>query len=842
MVDFSKRLRKKVTEKKIDPFEIYKSLDRRSITGPLRPIQETILRKWYNERKNDKDLIIKLHTGSGKTLIGLLILQSRINENSEPCLYLTPNKYLSKQVCIEADKFGIPYCQVDENNEIPNSFLDGKKILVTTVQKLFNGRTKFGLDKNTIGCDSIIIDDSHACIDYLKNAFAINVNSNHPLYKDIIHLFEDDLKNQGYGTFLEIKEGNYDSQLLVPYWSLFEKEREVLEKLSEYKEHEELTFAWPLIKDSLKNMQLLVSGNSLELSPYYIPIDKFGTFNDANQRILMSATTQNDSFFIKGLGFSKESVLNTLEDHRNLWSGEKMLLIPSLIDEELDRILIINEIARPNPKRKFGVVVLAPSFKVARDYETFDAIVASTSNIFELVQNLKKGSFEKTLVLPNRYDGIDLPDEACRILIMDSKPFFDSLLDRYEESCRKDSDIINIKLAQKVEQGLGRSVRGEKDFSAILLIGNDLVKFLRSSKTKKYFSNQTRKQIEIGLEVANMAKEDLNEESNSFEVIKDLMKQIILKRDEGWKEFYGEKMSETEEEYKDFSIYEILEKERRAEEFFYIGEIEKAASVFQDIIDNNCILLDEKGWYLQQLARVTYLNSKVESNKIQKSAFLNNKQLLKPKEGISYKKVSFIDDNRIQNIFKWVKQYDSFDDMLISIDGIFSELTFGMPSEKFEAALSNLGEMLGFISERPDKEYNVGPDNLWCGTNNYYIIFECKSEVKNDRKAISKYEASQMNSHCAWFEETYGQEKVKRILVIPTRLLSRDAFFTHQVEIMKKNKLKNLKSNVRSFFREFKDYDLGSIDAKTVNGFLSEHHLDMSSIFNSYSEEYRRSS
>ena len=37
MVDFRKKLGKKEVEKKIIPLDIYNELDRRSITGPLRP-------------------------------------------------------------------------------------------------------------------------------------------------------------------------------------------------------------------------------------------------------------------------------------------------------------------------------------------------------------------------------------------------------------------------------------------------------------------------------------------------------------------------------------------------------------------------------------------------------------------------------------------------------------------------------------------------------------------------------------------------------------------------------------------------------------------------------------
>ncbi len=112
MVDFTKKLKKKKIEKKIDPEEIYESLDRRSETGPLRPAQLNILKNWYKNKKDEKDLIIKLHTGAGKTLIGLLILQSKINSDEGPCMYVCPNIYLMEQVCDEATKFGINHCTI----------------------------------------------------------------------------------------------------------------------------------------------------------------------------------------------------------------------------------------------------------------------------------------------------------------------------------------------------------------------------------------------------------------------------------------------------------------------------------------------------------------------------------------------------------------------------------------------------------------------------------------------------------------------------------------------------------------------------------------------------------
>ena len=69
MIDFSKKMKQMQSKKSDNPIEIYDSLDRTSLAGPLRESQEMVLNKWYKEKMEDQDVIIKLHTGEGKTLI-----------------------------------------------------------------------------------------------------------------------------------------------------------------------------------------------------------------------------------------------------------------------------------------------------------------------------------------------------------------------------------------------------------------------------------------------------------------------------------------------------------------------------------------------------------------------------------------------------------------------------------------------------------------------------------------------------------------------------------------------------------------------------------------------------
>lgn len=836
MIDFKKKLGKATSDKSVNPLDIYATLDRKSVTGPLRPAQTEILENWFINKANAKDLIIKLHTGEGKTLIGLLILFSKLNSSNKPSMFVCPNKYLVEQVCLEAKKFGIPFCTIQTDNELPNDFLASKKILITHIQKLFNGKSKFGIDNNSTQVGSIILDDSHACIDSIKNSFTVKLPKEHEGYKKLLSLFEEDLRNQGEGSFLDMESGSYETLMPIPYWSWIDKKVEATKILSDNKNDNVIAFVWPIIKDHIDKCQAFISGNEIEITPYIIPLDKFGTFTNADQRILMSATTQDDSFFIKGLNFSIESVKNPLTIANQKWSGEKMLLLPSLIDESLERELIINKFAPPI-KVGYGIVSLVSSFKKALLYSQLGSTIATTENIFSKITELKKGLYQSTLVIVNRYDGIDLPDEACRILILDSMPYFNSLSEKYEEICRSTSDIINIKIAQKIEQGLGRSVRGEKDYTVILILGADLVKFIKSIKTSKYFSEQTRKQIEIGFEIAEMAKEELKTK-DSFDVLVSLIRQS-LQRDEGWKDFYKEEMDKIVKDNNKSEIYSMLQIERDCEQANFLGDFETASTKMQKLADT-LIDTNEKGWYLQTLARYKYGLSKLDSNTIQKGAFKNNLQLLKPKDGISYKKIEYINENRIKRIRDFQSNYNSFDELSLAVDSILNDFTFGVEAEKFERALADIGTLLGFISQRPDKEFRKGPDNLWCGVDSKYFLFECKSEVDDSREEINKYEAGQMNSHCGWFESEYGENPVKRILIIPTKNLSYHGNFTHDVQIMRKGKLRNFKNNIKSFIKEFKPYKLVELSDEKIQQFIEANKLSMDSLLTEYSEVYYR--
>jgi replicative superfamily II helicase len=359
MVDFSKKLGSAKQKKPLDPIAIYDTLDRASDKGPLRPAQEAILSEWHEGRREDRDLLIKLQTGQGKTLVGLLILQSRLNEKKGPAVYLCANNFLVKQTLEQAKQFGFKGLVSDPASP---DFLDGRSILVNNINKLFNGRSQFGLGPASISVGTLLMDDSHACADAIREACSIQVPRTHKAFQPLLDLFSTELQSQGAGSFAEIQNGKYNAVLPVPYWVWRDRHEQVTKLLSKFSEDDALKFVWPLLKDDLAECLCVVSGGGLEIAPYIPPLPLFGSYWKSDFRVFMSATITNDAFLVRGLGLTPAAIKKPVTYSGEKWSGEKMVLIPSLIDPSLTRERVIAELAPPVAKRKYGVVALVPSF------------------------------------------------------------------------------------------------------------------------------------------------------------------------------------------------------------------------------------------------------------------------------------------------------------------------------------------------------------------------------------------------------------------------------------------------------------------------------------------------
>lgn len=759
MVNFKNRLAGSKAEKPTDPVKLYETLDRAHDKGPLRPAQLAVLGDWFANHQSTRDVIVKLHTGQGKTLIGLLMLQARLNAGKGPALYLCPDNFLIAQTCDQAKQFGITTCTADP--ELPDEFMGGEKILVTSVQKLFNGRTKFGLNKQSVPIATLLMDDAHACADTIREQCRIRIPNNEPAYTALRTLFATDLEMQGIGTYADICNDKRDALLPVPYWAWVSREAEIASILSTHTDRTSIKFVWPLLKDMLGHCQCIVSGAAIEIEPYIAPLSAFGSYWKAKHRVFMSATVTDDAFLVKGLQLLPETITKPLSYAKETWSGEKMVLLPSLIHDDLDRGRIVKGLAVPNPKRRFGVVALAPSFTRTKDWEAYGAIVAKKDTVSGIIDGLKRGEFEKAVVLVNRYDGIDLPDDSCRILVFDSKPYSESL---------------------------------------------------------------ARQEIDDGAKVA--------------EAFNGLIRQC-LSRDADWKAFYVEQMGKVRPGGANEQVLRLYAAELAAEEAYNAGDYASASEALQRLLDEGTVNNDDKGWYLQEMARYHYRANRTESQTLQLAAHKCNRLLLKPPSGVTVATLTVLSQGRLERIAKWVGGFDSYSDLDVTVSDILGRLVFGMKADKFEQALDELSRALGFAGERPDKAWKEGPDNLWALDATQYVLWECKSEVDITRADINKREAEQMNRSSAWFDKHYPGMSAKRIIIHPAHTVESAAAFTHDVEAMREAELKKFVKSGREFFKSFESLNFKDLSTAHIQKMVDAHNLAVPHLLSLYSKKLR---
>ena len=837
-MDFNKLLGKTQQSKIINPIEIFNNLDKEGDRVYLWPGQKLVLELWHETHRLKKDTIVKLHTGQGKTLIGLLMLQSLLNERKEPVLYLCPDNTLVKQTVNQANAFGIKIVEVSpETTALPREFLNSESILIANCNKLFNGKSVFGVEgtgREIRKVGAIVIDDAHKCLEIIRDSFSIRskkyikkTKDKNPVFSELFDLFSDSLKKQSLGKYDDIIQERDEISISIPYWVWYDKISDVMRIISEHKDSPDIKFSWDLIKDQLEYCHCIFSGTRVEIVPRLVPINLIPSFADAKQRIFLSATLTEDAFLIKDLDLDPDSVLNPLIDSELKYSGERLIILPTLVDPSLKREELITWFANlPQKYGSFGFFAIVPSGYYAKFWKSATVIRADNfeDSLGSLKENIKiKKAFEHYLLV-NKYDGIDLPSHTCRILCLDSLPSYDALIDRYTHSVMPNTTIVQRKLAQRIEQGIGRAIRGINDYCVVLIIGTDISAFFSENAKREFLSNEVQRQIKIGEVLANEIKKD----GPSLTAIENLI-QNVISRNQGWKDYYKEEMRDVDIKPINSIYINRIILERNAEIFYQKGLFTQAISIIGQIIADPKCDKDELGWYLQLKATYEYSTDKRKSLETQLSAFNTNIRLSRPPEGIQYAKISKGSVNRAQRICDYIKLKGSYTPLILEVDNILDRLVFGISSNVFEEGIDELGRILGFETDRPERIEECGPDNLWQINDDNYWIIECKNCVIADR-GISKYEAGQMDTSIAWFEKKYESCQNVPIMIHPSNKLMSDAFSIKQLYSLRENGLERLKDNVKNFYKSFSGVPINSITPDGIKIKIKEYSLDSGDI------------
>jgi hypothetical protein len=502
----------------------------------------------------------------------------------------------------------------------------------------------------------------------------------------------------------------------------------------------------------------------------------------------MTATLADDSVLITHFNVSSASAHKPVTPKSASDLGDRMIITPQELNPDVTDEEIRDFVKQIS--QKYNVVVITPSDRRAAFWKGFADKFLNKDNLYQGVEQLKK-EHVGLVVLSNKYDGIDLPQKACRLLVLDGLPEVRRFVDRFEQSVLNDGDEILSRQMQRIEQGMGRGVRANDDHCVVIIMGSKLTQALFSTEAAVKFSPATAAQLTLSSNLAKQIRQKpLTEMSDVIS--------LCLERNPGWVKASRQALVNVTYET-GAEISAIAVAQRKAFDLAQLNQFQQAADTIQTLANQET---DPKtlGWIKQQLAEYVHRFDKAKAQEILLSASMVNRCLTKPMDGISYAKlgVSTISQGLRAERFLTSK-FKTVNEIIIWIHGLIDDLQFYEDdAERFEKAVALLGLAIGFETQRPGLEAGKGPDDLWSLGALRFLVIECKNGAI--ATAIAKKDADQLSGAMNWFRETYDQScQPVPIIVHPAQNFDRAASPVPDVRIVNEDCLANIRAELLAY-------------------------------------------
>jgi replicative superfamily II helicase len=507
----------------------------------------------------------------------------------------------------------------------------------------------------------------------------------------------------------------------------------------------------------------------------------------------MSATIADDSSIVRTFDANPKSVGNPIVPASLAGVGERMILAPSLMDlKKKTPLEVAKDAARFVSEKLAGVAILVQSEARGKEWSGVGKVVvgdAVAQAVKELTTKTSRGPF----VFASRYDGIDLAGDACRLLVLDGLPTATNSYELFRAEVLRGNSSINVGLAQRIEQAIGRGTRGSGDYCVVFLLGKDLTSWIARSASLALMTPSTRAQVQMGYDISKSV-------ASPEELIKTVMQ--CLNRDKNWIRYHAETLADRSEQPQvDTQAIEIAWRERAYIGYCLQNDFDQAIRVIRELPDVDAKLDRHiRGWLWQLGARAAMLGKQENlSHEMQRQAFSANNMLIPPAVKPKYEPVIEV-GQQVGNILDEVTRYALRKGALDEFERTVALLSPSATSNQFEEGLKRFGELLGFRAQRPEHQFRAGSDVLWLSGADFCLVIECKHR-KDAKNALTKDEHGQLLTSQQWAQDNYPKRKVIGFIVHPTNESTKPAA-AEKTSVLTLAKLGELVGVARQFYTD----------------------------------------
>lgn len=720
------------------PGALYRDLPRRPGAVPGLWAHQSEMLKSFVEHSSKPDVALELPTGTGKTLTGLLIAEWTRRFKRSRVIYACPTQQLAKQVAESAYTEGIEASLlIGSHHSWPmkshGAYEAAEAIAITTYSSIFNSNPHFEQP------ELLLFDDAHAGEQYVSEKYSIRLERRKfpDEYDDILKVVGPALDSVFLERLSESTPGvsiQNDVRLVIPL-----RQDGMVNGLTRALGNlpSPLNYQYSMLRDGLSTSLVYVSYNEILIRHFIPPTHQNRLFGNAGQRVYLSATLGEGGELERAFGRLEITRLAQLDGSTAPRYGRRYFVFPELL-EDGDPLTLATEAVKLAGK----ALILAPqsslAMETAKDVAQDDWPVLGIADVEDGLgsfADLKNG----VCGLAARYDGLDLPGEACRAVVLRGTPDQDNLQERFLLSRARANVALASRIRTRFVQGAGRCTRGPEDTAVIVVMGPDLTRYLSRPEVVDALDAELQAEIRFGKE---------NSEENPIEgVLENVSDFLSQATNDNWR-------ANAEPIISDYR--------RESEQRLPVGTRELASSVADEVHAWACAVA---GDWSGAAARAADVARKVGSGGTStegyrafwlylQAVWLDEAASVESDDAKRGQAASLVEQAiRIQGLGSWVRQMAVFPQASSNgidpvdahaIDAIvgklqqklnptkirrtIGEMQNGLQQQNpsaFEPALSLLGGLLGAESHKPDGQGRC--DSTWCWANLLWLAVEAKS-------------------------------------------------------------------------------------------------------------------
>ena len=484
----------------------------------LRPAQREAIELYAAGAENMRDIAIELPTGGGKTLIALLILDYW-RKLGHPVAILTGNKTLAYQLQSEARDLNAPTVIFEGSGQDFSArqlreYKRAQAIAVMNYWVYINQKPKIE------SADYLVLDDAQLAEGALDSLYSLRVSrwEHKVLFERLMHLLSDLSASPVADDFAkQINSGPWGNIDLVHFSKMVEVWGE-LDALMEGStqglsqsdsEMINVQFQWRRIRANGRQALMFVDSDEITLRPYVYPTQDYPLLSSPKQRIYMSATLHDLGDLRRRLGTAQihklpiSSANSSNEDGRKLFIFNQTTSPMTKADPSAEALVPLATLLNVTKK---SVWLCSSRRELTKWKDWLQGVMDPVVPILDLTpmgneMEVFCSASTGHLFIAGRFEGMDFPDDACRLAIFPSLPVATGALERFTTEQLKDARFQQLRMLERLKQGVGRCTRGNDDFAVYYFLDSRAALALESNEFGSLVSDRTRRQVEIGLEL-----------------------------------------------------------------------------------------------------------------------------------------------------------------------------------------------------------------------------------------------------------------------------------------------------------------------------------------------------